>query len=118
MATKVIAVVLESEVDYVALEDTYLGKNAKTRQLLDWLAGAIRWQCYCNNIVVYSGVTAQIDKACGIPTGLKRPRRKGRTKLFAEMQGFDYPENVCDALCVGHWGVGERRQAIWNEQSE
>jgi Holliday junction resolvasome RuvABC endonuclease subunit len=95
---------------YVAIEATYLGKNARTFEVLVSLRGAVVSYCDDLGIKSYIGSTGEIDSACGIVTGVRRERRKRETTAFAKALGWNVPQDIADAICVLYWGMYEKRK--------
>jgi Holliday junction resolvasome RuvABC endonuclease subunit len=99
--------------DWVAIENTFLGLNPQTKQMLDRLIGDVSGGVRRMGAKVYIGSTAQIDSVCGLVGHLKRPARKKATTALAESCGFVLPQDACDALAVNLWGRGEWRKDQW-----
>lgn len=103
--------------EIVAIEDIYAGDNPHTTIMLAKLVGGIESTIERAGMQIVVISTAEIDKACGIPSGLLRNERKARLKALGSLElGGECIQDVYDAYSVGIAALGRLNVSKWAKE--
>lgn len=102
MTKEICKLIHKYEPEKVFLEDTVQMANAKAYKYLCWLAGGIRYWCYCNNYEIEMIIPTVWRKYVHIQeTRIKRSELKHRAMELCKKQfGMDGSEDQAEAILI------------------
>lgn len=92
--------------DVVYQEDTWLGRNAETDQMLSSLIGAVRFWCVRNGKEFHKIKPVSWRSTIGLAAKAPREQAKRDSIEYAlDVYDLDVGDDEADAICVGAAGV-------------
>lgn len=103
-----------NHLEYVGVENYYLGKNFHSAALIAALVISIQAAARFVDVPCFTGSAMEINKALGIGPGRKR---KPANKEIARCMGFeDISQDEADAVAVALWAWGQYKESEYYEQ--
>lgn len=107
MVQRIIECAGDYRAEMLAVEDVYMGVNARTALTLAKLVGGIEAAALYAGFDVLMLSTGEIDAACGIPAAIDRKERKARLAALARLElGDGLMQDTADAYAVGVAALG------------
>lgn len=92
--------------DVVYQEDTWLGRNAETDQMLSSILGAVRFWCVKNGKAFHKIKPVSWRSVIGLAAkAVREQAKKESVEYAANTYGYDVGDDEADAICVGVAGV-------------
>ncbi len=103
----------EYKIDHVVIEDTQQQKNVLTFKILSKLLGIFEMALFEMEMPYSICLAATWKKQCGIKGRDRTTQKQNAQKFVLEKYNVKARQDICDAICLGHWGVKTITDYAW-----